>query len=73
MNTEQCALNALDPSITTYLALIMFKNLHHELAQPFPSTTFLQLDLVAVEDVIVKVHVIPVICDQATKLDKTDS
>ena len=51
----------------------MFKNLHHELAQPFPSTTFLQLDLVAVEDVIVKVHVIPVICDQATKLDKTDS
>ena len=37
-----------------------FNDLHHELAKPFPSTTFLQLDLVAVEDIVIKVHVIPV-------------
>ena len=33
--------------------------LHHKLAQSFPTATFLQLDFIAVEDIVVKVHVIP--------------
>ena len=46
------------PTINIYEC---FNDLHHELAKPFPSTTFLQLNLVAIEDIVIKVHVIPVV------------
>ena len=35
------------------------ENLHHELPKPFPSAALLQLDLVAVKNVVIKVHVVP--------------
>ena len=35
------------------------ENLHHELPKPFPSAALLQLDLVAVKNVVIKVHIVP--------------
>ena len=35
------------------------ENLHHELPKPFPSAALLQLDFVAVKNVVIKVHVVP--------------